>query len=157
MSGLFEFNVEEAALIWLQSEGFLILNGPDIASGKSAAERSDRNYRDVVLEKRLRQALITLNPDLPSDALEEARRKFIQTDASTPIERNRAVHRMLVDGITVEYRRKDGSIAGAQARIIDFDEPDNNDWLAVNQFTVSDGQHTRRPISCCSLTDYRSR
>ena len=52
---------------------------------------------------------------------------------------------MLVDGVTVEYRRKDGSIAGAQARVIDFDTPDNNDWLAVNQFTVSEGQHTRRP------------
>jgi len=55
------------------------------------------------------------------------------------------VHRMLVDGITVEYARADGSIAGAQARVIDFDTPDNNDWLAVNQFTVAQGQHTRRP------------
>ena len=52
---------------------------------------------------------------------------------------------MLVDGVTVEYRRKDGSIAGAQARVIDFDKPDNNDWLAVNQFTVAEGQHPRRP------------
>ena len=52
---------------------------------------------------------------------------------------------MLVDGVTVEYRRKDGSIAGAQARVIDFDDPDNNDWLAVNQFTVAEGQHMRRP------------
>ena len=61
------------------------------------------------------------------------------------MERNRAVHRMLVDGVTVEYRRKDGSIAGAQAQVIDFESPDNNDWLAVNQFTVAEGQHTRRP------------
>ena len=52
---------------------------------------------------------------------------------------------MLVDGVTVEYRRPDGSIAGAQARVIDFDDPDNNDWLAVNQFTVAEGQHNRRP------------
>jgi type I restriction enzyme R subunit len=55
------------------------------------------------------------------------------------------VHRLLVDGVTVEYRRKDGSIAGAQARIIDFGTPANNDWLAVNQFTVAEGRHTRRP------------
>ncbi len=48
---------------------------------------------------------------------------------------------MLVDGVTVEYRRKDGSIAGAQARVIDFDDADNNDWLAVNQFTVAEGQN----------------
>src|SRR3989454_6929902 len=51
---------------------------------------------------------------------------------------------MLVDGVTVEYRRADGSIAGAPARVLDFDAPDNNDWLAVNQFTVAEGQHTRR-------------
>jgi hypothetical protein len=52
---------------------------------------------------------------------------------------------MLVDGVTVEYRRPDGSIAGAQARVLDFDDPDNNDWLAVNQFTVVENRHTRRP------------
>ena len=61
------------------------------------------------------------------------------------IERNRAAHRLLVDGIEVEYRRPDGSIAGAPARLLDFDDPSNNDWLAVNQFTVAEGQHTRRP------------
>ena len=75
----------------------------------------------------------------------KAHRKLIKIDAPSLIERNRALHRMLVDGVTVEYRRNDGSIAGAQARLIDFDDPDNNDWLAVNQFTVVEGQHTRRP------------
>ena len=68
-----------------------------------------------------------------------------KADAPSLIERNRALHRMLVDGVTVEYRRKDGSIAGAQARVLDFDDPDNNDWLAVNQFTVVEGQNNRRP------------
>jgi type I restriction enzyme R subunit len=61
------------------------------------------------------------------------------------IERNRAIHRMIIDGVNVEYRREGGSIAGAQAKVIDFDRPENNDWLAVNQFTVSEGQHQRRP------------
>ena len=77
--------------------------------------------------------------------MEDAYRKLTQLDAPSLIERNRALHRMLVDGVTVEYRRKDGSIAGAQARVIDFDDADNNDWLAVNQFTVVEGQHNRRP------------
>ena len=93
----------------------------------------------------LRQALVRLNPDLPAEALEDAYRKLTRTDAPSLVERNRAVHRMLVDGVTVEYRRADGSIAGAQAQVIDFDTPDNNDWLAVNQFTVAEGQQTRRP------------
>ena len=122
-----------------------MLHGPDIAAGEPGAERSDPNYRDAILERRLRQALARLNPDLPAEALEDAYRKLMRVDAPSLVERNRALHRMLVDGVTVEYRRKDGSIAGAQARVIDFDTPDNNDWLAVNQFTVSEGQHTRRP------------
>jgi len=137
--------VEDAALAWLEGLGYAVLHGPDIAVGMLAAERSDPNYRDVVLEGRLRQALARLNPDLPAEALEDAYRKLTRTDAPSLLERNRAAHRMLVDGVTVEYRRKDGSIAGAHARVLDFAAPDNNDWLAVNQFTVADGQHTRRP------------
>jgi type I restriction enzyme R subunit len=140
-----ESHVEAAALAWLESLGYSILHGPDIAAGEPGAERSDPNYRDVVLERRLRQALAQLNPDLPAEALEDAYRKLIRTDAPSLLERNRAVHRMLVDGVSVEYRRADGSIAGGQARLIDFDRPGNNDWLAVNQFTVAEGQHTRRP------------
>src|ERR1035437_478284 len=145
MNSFTESIVEDAALAWLESLGYAVLHGPDIAVGMPDAERSDPNYRDVVLEGRLRQALVRLNPDLPAEALEDAYRKLTRTDAPSLLERNRAVHRMLVDGVTVEYRRKDGSIAGAQARVLDFAAPDNNDWLAVNQFTVADGQHTRRP------------
>jgi len=137
--------VEEAALAWLESLGYAMLHGPDIAVGMPGAERNDPNYRDVVLEGHLHLALIRLNPELPPEALEDAFRKLTRTDAPSLLERNRAAHRMLVDGVTVEYRRADGSIAGAQAQVIDFDDPDNNDWLAVNQFTVSEGQHTRRP------------
>jgi type I restriction enzyme R subunit len=137
--------VEDAALAWLEALRYTVLNGPAIAAGEPAAERSDPNYHDVVLEGRLRQALARLNPDLPSDTLEDAFRKLQRTDAPSLIERNRAIHRLLVEGVTVEYRRPDGSIGGAQARVLDFDAPENNDWLAVNQFTVAEGQHTRRP------------
>jgi type I restriction enzyme R subunit len=145
VSSFTESVVEDAALAWLEALGYSVLHGPDIAAGELGAERSDPNYRDVVLERRVRDALVTLNPALPAEALEDAFRKLLRSDAPSLVERNRAMHRMLVDGVTVEYRRKDGSIAGAQARVIDFDTPDNNDWLAVNQFTVADGQHTRRP------------
>ena len=129
--------VEEAALAWLESLGYSVLHGPDITAGEPGAERSDPNYRDVVLERRLRQSLTLLNAELPPEAIEDAFRKLMRIDAPSLIERNRAVHRMLVDGVTIEYRRADGSIAGAQARVLDFDTPDNNDWLAVNQFTVA--------------------
>ncbi len=79
------------------------------------------------------------------EALDDAFRKLTRLEAPTLIERNHHLHRLLVDGVPVEYRRQDGSIAGAQARVLDFDDPEANDWLAVNQFTVVEGQHNRRP------------
>src|SRR5439155_20380213 len=115
--------VEQAALGWLEALGYQVLHGPDIAAGEPGAERNDPNCRDVLLERRLRQALVRLNRDLPPEALDDAYRKLTRVDAPSLVERNRAVHWMLVDGATVEYRRKDGSIAGAQARVIDFDSP----------------------------------
>lgn len=137
--------VEEAALDWLARLGYAMLHGPDIADGGATAERDGSGYRDVILDTRLRTALARLNPDLPVEALEDAHRKLARLDAPSLIERNRAVHRMLVDGINVEFRRKDGSIGGAQARLIDFDDPAQNDWVVVNQFSVAEGQHLRRP------------
>ena len=139
-----ELDVEEAALAWLAA-GFTVAHGPEIAVGQSSAERSDPTYRDVVLERRLREALVRLNPDLPQEALDDAFRKIVRVDGPSLIERNRAIHRMLVNGVTVEYHRPGEPIRGAQVRVIDFDDPDNNDWLAVNQFTVVGPQgHNRR-------------
>lgn len=117
--GFSESVVEEATLNWFESLGYVVLHGPDIAAGEAGAERSDPNYGDVILEGRLRQALVFLNPDLPLEALEDAYRKITRIDAPSLLEQNHAIHRMLVDGVTVEYRRGDGSIAGAQAQIID--------------------------------------
>ena len=143
MTTLTEFDVEQSALAWLKSLGWVIANGPDIAPDTPYAERAD--YGTVVLEGRLRTALGQLNPGLPSEALEDAFRKLVHLDGSTLEARNRAFHRMLVEGVTVEYRVDDGAIRGAQARIIDFDDPTSNDWLAINQFTVVENKHERRP------------
>ncbi len=143
MTAFNEDTVENAAIDWLQTLGYSYVHGGDIAPGESDAERS--SYDEVILSGRLRAALARLNPDLPAEALEDAFRRLTRIDAPSLIERNRAVHRLLVNGVTVEYRRADGSIAGAQARVLDFDVPENNDWLAVNQFTVAEGQLVRRP------------
>jgi type I restriction enzyme R subunit len=143
MSAFTESVVEEAALSWLESLGYTVKSGLAIAPGELGAERTD--YSQVILEDRLRQALVRLNPELPPEALDDAFRRLTRPDGATLDARNRAVHRWLVDGVTVEYRRKDGSIAGAQAQVIDFDNRDNNDWLAVNQFTLAENKHIRRP------------
>jgi type I restriction enzyme R subunit len=137
--------VEEATLAWLAGLGYSILHGPDIAAGELGAERDDSGYRDVILERRLRQALERLNPAFPREAIDDAYRRLTRPEEPSTVTQNHTLHKMLVDEVTVEYARLDGSIAGGQVRVIDFDHPENNDWTAVNQFTVVEGQHTRRP------------
>ncbi len=134
--------VEQAALAWLEGLGYVVRHGPEIAPGEADAERPD--YRQVVLETRLRQTLVRLNPSISAEAIDEAFRRLTRLEGATLEARNRAFHRFLVDGVPVEFRRPDGSIGGAQARVIDFEDPDSNDWLAVNQFSVSEDHHTRR-------------
>ena len=144
-SSFTESAVEEAALEWLTAKGWMILHGPEIAAGLSSAERDDPDFRDVALERRLRQSLQRLNPALSTDAIESALRKLTIVDGPSLLERNRTAWRMLVDGVGVEITRPDGSLGGYPVRVVDFDNPDNNDWVAVNQFTVREGQHVRRP------------
>ena len=138
-----ESEVEDAALEWLAGLGWSVAHGPDIAPGMPNAERGD--YGEFILERRLREALARLNPDLPAQALDDAFRKLVRPEGATLEARNRAFHRMAVDGATVEFRGDNGAIRGAQAFAIDFDNPDANDWLAVNQFTVVENRHERRP------------
>ncbi|MEK7716573.1 MAG: type I restriction endonuclease, partial [Pseudomonadota bacterium] len=135
--------VEEAALAWLEGLDWRVTQGLEIAPGEVGAERA--NYARVVLEARLRDALARLNPVLPPEALEDALRRLTRLEDAELSARNRVVHRLLVEGVTVEYRAPDGTIRGAQARVLDFDDPKNNDWLAVNQFTVIENKHNRRP------------
>ena len=140
---LTEADVEQVALEWLEGLGWRTTHGPDIGPDGPNAERSD--YSQVVLERRLRDAISELNAGLPSEALDDALRRLSGPEGSTLEARNRSFHRMLVDGVTVEHRAEDGSIRGAQVRILDFDNPANNGFLAVNQFTVTENRDTRRP------------
>ena len=142
-SAFTESTIEQAALAWLESVGWRVRHGPEIAPGEPGAERGD--YGQVVLERRLRDGLGRLNPDLPAEALDDAFRKLTRPEGADLPARNRAVHRLLVDGVTVEYRTPEGEIRGAQARVVDFENPEANDWLAVNQFTVVENKRSRRP------------
>ena len=143
MASFTESIVEEAALAWLESAGWQVCNVAKIAPGEPGAERDD--YGQVVLAQRLRDSLARLNSELPVDALEDAFRKLTRPEGADLIVRNRTLHRFLVDGVTVEFRDVDGGIRGAQTKVIDFDDLTANDWLAVNQFSVVENKHSRRP------------
>ncbi|MFZ5452416.1 MAG: type I restriction endonuclease subunit R [Thermodesulfobacteriota bacterium] len=135
--------VEQAALAWLESLGYTILSGLEIAPGESQAERED--YGQVVLARRLRQALQRLNRQVPANALEEALRKLTRPDMPSLVANNHALHKYLVEGVPVEYQRPDGSIGGDLVNVLDYDTPENNEFLAVNQFTVVEDRYERRP------------
>jgi len=135
--------VEEAALEWFRSVGYASLSGGQIAPDEPGAERT--GYQQVILEGRLREALHRLNPNVPPEALDEAFRKLTRIATPQPIDGNRELHHYLVNGVSVEYMRPDGTIGYDPIRVLDFDTPDQNDWLVVNQFTVIEFGHTRRP------------
>ena len=138
-----ESQVEEAALEWLAGLGYAVLYGPDISPDGSMPERG--SYDQVLLTVRLREALARLNPHLTAEMLEEVLRKVQQSETPSLIEENRRLHRYLIEAVPVEVAREDGSIGGDVARLIDLADMDANDWLAVNQYTVIEGQKNRRP------------
>jgi len=137
-----ESDVEEAALEWLAALGYQVLYGPHIAPGEPAAER--KSFADVVLAERLRDAVARLNPAIPSDARDEAVRKATRRSSPSITLDNRTFHRMLVDGVEVEYTRTDGTVRGDRVRLIDFADPARNDWVAVNQITIIEAGKNRR-------------
>ena len=122
---------------------YAVGHGPHLAPGEPAAERD--SFGDVVLVGRLRAAIARLNPSIPADAQEEAFRKVLRVGTPSLTQTNRAFHKMLRDGVDVEYPRPDGSIKGDKVRLVDFGDVEANDWLAVNQFTVIEAGHNRRP------------
>ena len=143
MTAFAEAEVEQAALDWLSALRWSVAHGSAIAPDTPDPERDD--FGQVVLGHRLRDALASLNPNLPTSALDEAYRKLTRPEGSTLEARNRAFHRMLAGGVEVEYRGDGGRVRGGHALVIDFDNPANNDWLAVNQFTMTENNNTRRP------------
>jgi type I restriction enzyme R subunit len=138
-----ESTVEDAALSWLGELQHEVLHGPEIAPGEPIAERASLD--EPILPERVRTALRLLNPNVAAEVLDEVFLKLIITESPSLIINNRSLHRLVVDGIAVECRREDGSTGAEIVRIIDFADPDANHWVAVNQFTVIEGQRNRRP------------
>ena len=137
-----EFDIEQTALDWLAGMGYSVLHGPDIAPETPGAERS--RYEDVVLTQRLRDSVARMNPTMPAESQDEAVQRILSPNSPSLVQNNRTFHLMLVDGVEIEYQDSDGTTRGGGVRLVDFENPENNDWLAVNQFTVM-GETERRP------------
>ena len=137
-----ESDVEEQAMDWFGGLGYEVLHGGELRPDVPGSERE--RWEDVVLLGRLSNALARLNPGVPPEAREEAVRRLLRADGPSLVENNRRFHQWLVDGVDVEIRRPDGSIAGVPLRLVDFEDPEQNDWLAVNQFTVVENKNVRR-------------
>lgn len=137
-----EEGVENFALDIFRDLGYERIYGPDIAPDGVNPER--KRYSDVVLVDRLRAAIDNFNPHVPQEAKEEALKKVLRTDSPTLAANNQAFHRMLVNGVDVEYRTE-GRIVGDKVWLFDFQNTQNNEFLAVNQFTVIEENNNRRP------------
>jgi type I restriction enzyme R subunit len=144
MSGfLNEDAVEQYVIDLLKERGFAYLHGSVIAPGGTGEERT--SFRDAVLVRRLRSAFARLNADLPPSALEDAMRKVTVHATTDLVLNNQRFHKYLVEGVDVEYTDGAGTVRYGKARFIDFEDPDANDWLAVNQFTIKEDAGERRP------------
>jgi len=145
MTNLSENAIEQMALDELQALGWNTAFGPDIAfDGASPEREAAANYGDVVLARRLREALVRINPEMPDAAIEEALRKVLTPENPALIENNRRFHQMLTDGVDVSWMGAEGERHG-KVWLLDLENPENNDWLAVNQFAVIENKKERRP------------
>ena len=136
-----ESTIEDAALEYLRQIGWATEFGPNLASDGPRSERA--SYEQVYLCDRLRRAARRINPDHP-DLVDEAVKRLERAESQSELDESLRVHRLLTEGVPVEYRDAAGALRTVPVNLIDFDEPANNDWLAVNQFTIVGGK-TRRP------------
>ncbi|MHB8091909.1 MAG: type I restriction endonuclease subunit R [Syntrophales bacterium] len=139
---LYESEIEQIALELLRDENsYTVLFGPDLVEGVNP----ERSYSEVVLPGRLRAAIERLNPHIPVEAREDAFKKALRVPALTVIDNNDAFHRLLTDGVDVKFSVGEGKSRTDKVWLVDFAHPENNEFLAVNQFTVIEGQANKRP------------
>lgn len=143
MAFLSEAAVEQALLEQLRSLGYAIESEEDIGPDGNRPERE--SHDEVVLKKRLEDSVERLNPGLPLEARQDAVRRVMQSELPSQLEENRRLHKLMTEGVDVEYYADDGTLTAGKVALIDFEHPEQNDWLAVSQFVVINGQNNRRP------------
>ena len=143
MAFLSEAAVEQALLDQLRALDYSIEREEDIGPDGHRPERE--SHDEVVLKKRFEDSVARLNPSLPLEARQDAIRKVMQSDLPSLLEENRRIHKLVTEGVDVEYYADDGTLTAGKVALIDFERPEQNDWLAVSQFVVIAGQYNRRP------------
>lgn len=143
MAFLSEAAVELALLEQLQGLGYSIEHEENIGPDGHRPERE--SHDEVILKKRFENAVALLNPGLPLEARQDAIRKVMQQELPSLLEENRRLHRLITEGVDVEYYADDGTLTAGKVSLINFEQPELNDWLAVSQFVVISGQQNRRP------------
>ncbi|MFM5676542.1 type I restriction endonuclease subunit R [Aeromonas veronii] len=137
-----EDQLEQEVLGWLAEVGYRVVCGYDVAPDSDNPWRA--NFNQVLLLDQLRDAIARLNPSVPMVAREDALAQVVNLDTPAQLSANRAFHHLLVNGVPVQYQR-DGETVGDFVRLVDFEDPTANEWLAINQFTIKGPKHTRRP------------
>lgn len=141
MAVISEDHIEQIIIQEFIELGYHYINGTDISPDGSMPERE---YNEVVLKNRLQEAIAKLNPSIPYEAQEEALRKVLRSDSPELFQNNYQFHKYLTEGVDVEYRKTD-RIAGDKVWLIDYENPSNNEYLVVNQFTVIENNTNKRP------------
>jgi type I restriction enzyme R subunit len=141
MAVISEDHIEKVVIEEFVSLGYQYINGADISPEGVAQERE---FNEVVLKQRLQQAIAALNPKVTSEAQEEALRKVLRSDSPNLFQNNYQFHKYLTDGVDVEYRLGD-RIVGDKVWLINYEQPEQNEFLVVNQFTITDGNINKRP------------
>lgn len=126
--------VEDATLAWFESLGYTICH---------ASELDRQSYSDIILTEPLQTALEIINPQIPTEVIQYAIKKLTRNDTPNLYENNYRFHKKLTDGVDVEYQQ-DGRTKNDKLWLIDFNHSENNQYLAVNQFTVKEGKYTHR-------------
>lgn len=143
MAFLSEAAVEQALLDQLRALDYSIEREEDIGPDGHRPERE--SHDEVVLKKRFEDAVARLNPALPVEARQDAVRRVMQSELPSLLEENRRLHKLMTEGVDVEFYANDGTLTAGKVALIDFEKPEQNDWLAVSQFVVINGQNNRRP------------
>jgi type I restriction enzyme R subunit len=137
-----ESQLEKQCLEWFAEVGWESAHGPDISPDEGSPERAD--YRETLILGRLLRAMQRLNPGIPAGILEEAAQLVLKLDHPVPEQRNRAFHQMLLNGVPVDYRAGD-EVKHDRVRLVDFHDPEKNEFLVVDQFAIKGPKHVRRP------------